>query len=253
MHSFFLGSSTCLRVLPRSFLLPSRRPLLFGTEDMFVAPASKGFKPSTGRQWKAGERLWDLHLPGPKLLTRNLAAVVHSEAGASNAGTLGLHKPLVVLDATAFADEFLQVQRTELLNRPAIGLSMLAGSLAGLKKNMEEGAAAGIFDKPFVKEFLTLCAKHDVDKINHVLNVQAGWCSLVFYGFGYSVGFFFNAVDSRGLFLGQGLGLIWVSATALCCGAGLPGRGALGRGCPLCGEGDLQAGEQDPGGLAALQ
>ena len=140
---------------------------------MFVAKKDLAAK-SGPRQWKAGERLWDLHQPVPKMLTRNLASVIYSEEGQSNAGTLGLSKPEVAMDPSLFADEVLQAARTELVNRPAIGVSMMVGSIAALKTNLEEGATAGFLNPKFVEEFIALYTHYDIEACNHVLNLQAG-------------------------------------------------------------------------------
>lgn len=109
-----------------------------------------------------------------RISERNLGAVVHNEEGSTNAGTLGCLRPLSVLDAGVFAEENIKPDRTELLNRPAIGLSTAVGSLAALQVNLVEGAAAGIFGETFVQEYVALCEKFDLQKVNQTLNIQAG-------------------------------------------------------------------------------
>ena len=64
------------------------------------------------------------------------------------------------------------VQKLELVNRPAIGLSMCVGSLAALRTNLHEAAGEGIFDKTFVQKFEALCVKFDLTALNHTLNLQ---------------------------------------------------------------------------------
>ena len=48
-----------------------------------------------------------------------------------------------------------------------------AGSVVGLKTNIAEGAASGVFGESFAEEFGALCDKHNMDHANRVLNVQA--------------------------------------------------------------------------------
>ena len=137
----FLGCAAqgSVRIVPS---IPLASQTLRVTEKMFVAPKTSATAAKTGpRQWKSGDRLWDLHVPLPKMLTRNLSSVVFGDQGTSNAGTLGLHKPEVALDAHLFGEEVMRVQKSELCNRLAIGLSMLVGSLVSLKVKLEEAAS----------------------------------------------------------------------------------------------------------------
>ena len=70
------------------------------------------------------------------MMTRNLAAIQMNDFGVSNAGVLGLQKPETIFDKVAFCKEYLRADRTEMVNRPAIGLSMLKGTLVALRKNL---------------------------------------------------------------------------------------------------------------------
>ena len=141
--------------------------------SMFVPSKMQGGKAAAGaKPWKTGERLWDLHMSAPKLLTRNLASVVRNEEGVTNAGTLGLTKPEHVLDAALFSDQNMQAQRTELLNRPAVGISMLAGSLQALRVNLQEGLAQGVYGKAFVDSYEDLCRQYDLEGCNRSVNLQ---------------------------------------------------------------------------------
>ena len=70
-------------------------------------------------------------------MTRNLAAIQMNESGVSNAGVLGLQKPKTIVDKVAFCKEYLRADRTEMVNRPAFGLSMFTGTLVALRKNLE--------------------------------------------------------------------------------------------------------------------
>ena len=70
-------------------------------------------------------------------LTRNLATTRMARAT--------LHKPLTVCDPVLFADDHIQVQRCELVNRPAVGLWMCIGSVVALKLNLLERAVVGLF------------------------------------------------------------------------------------------------------------
>lgn len=85
--------------------------------------------------------------------------------------------PPIGLDPSADARRSLQhttsaAQRTELMNRPAVGISMLAGSVQALQVNLQEGLAQGVCGKPFVDVFEELCGQYDLDDCNRSLNLQ---------------------------------------------------------------------------------
>ncbi|CAE7385294.1 FP1, partial [Symbiodinium pilosum] len=125
--------------------------------------------------WTAGERLWDIHVPIPKLMTRNLAAIQMNESGVSNAGVLGLQKPKTIVDKVAFCKVYLRADRTEMVNRPAFGLSMFTGTLVALRKNLEARwtkRGAGIFHESLAAEFGQLADKYELYEINQILNMQ---------------------------------------------------------------------------------
>ena len=72
-------------------------------------------------------------------------------------------KPEQTFVAKVFPKETVRSDRHELFNRPAIGLSMLVGSLHATMINVEEGAAAGTFNATLAKEFKTmLCTEHNI-------------------------------------------------------------------------------------------
>ncbi len=109
-----------------------------------------------------------------KIMTRNLAAVVEVDdgSGRTNAGTLGLKNPEVVYDVDKFASEYLRADRTEIINRPDVGLSMLVGSMAAHKVNLEEGLKHGFFGAKFCNDFFALWSKHDMDRVHQMLNLH---------------------------------------------------------------------------------
>ena len=83
-----------------------------------------------------------MHVFLNKMCSRSLSKIVMSDVGdkvVSNAGSVGLHKPENVFDPDAFATEILRPDRTELVNRPDVGLSMIIGNIVATKKNIDEG------------------------------------------------------------------------------------------------------------------
>ena len=121
---------------------------------------------------QVGDRHWDQHVAHFKMLSRNLAAVVEADDGRTNAGTLGFKNPEMVYDVDKFADEMLRADRSEVANRPDVGLSMLLGSMAGHKVNLEEGLRHGFFGAAFVNGYCALWSKHDMDSVHRILDVH---------------------------------------------------------------------------------
>jgi hypothetical protein len=140
----------------------------------FVASSKVASANSAARgrnTWKVGDKHWDLHVHHAKCLSRNLAAVVSTEE-QTNAGTLGLRSPEAIFDMDAFVGEHLKAERSELVNRPDIGLSMLVGNLAALKTNLQEGVVHGFFGAAFVSDFVKIYDKFNLDMVNQTLNLQ---------------------------------------------------------------------------------
>ena len=139
----------------------------------FVAPKRRLSESSAGggrKQWNIGDRLWDMHIHAPKLLNRYLAAVQEQEdAGRllTNAATLGLRQPEILFDASQFASDVLRPDRSEVANRPHIGLSMLVGTMAivGVREwGMRRFRLKNTFrPMPFFGDFL-------VDRLESVVN-----------------------------------------------------------------------------------
>ena len=71
-----------------------------------------------------------------------------------------------------FANDVLRRDRTELVNRPETGLSMVIGNVVALRKIIDEGAAGHIFSKDFAKKLGEMCDKFDVSHMNRMINVQ---------------------------------------------------------------------------------
>ena len=151
----------CIALMASSFVAPRRR--------------STGSADGGRAKWNVGDRLWDMHVHAPKLLNRNLAAVQEqTEDGRvlTNAASLGLRQPEVVFDLQPFAGEVLRPDRSEIVNRPHIGLSMLVGTLHGLHVNLDESAQLGFVGKEFANNFKAMYTKYDLHHADRMLNVQ---------------------------------------------------------------------------------
>lgn len=141
------------------------------TPSSFIKPRGEAAKAGP-KAWLKGQRLWDMHVHQFKILARNLGVVVTNSEGLSNAGTLGLKSPELTFDVEAFAKDALRADRSELINRPDIGVSMAVGTLAALKVNLSEGQSHGFFHPKFVSEFASLCDQFDLQKMNEALNIH---------------------------------------------------------------------------------
>jgi hypothetical protein len=68
--------------------------------------------------------------------------------------------------------KFLTPENTEILNRPAIGLSMAAGTISTFVLNMREAQASGMFHEDIVRELDDMLEQTNVESALQVLNSQ---------------------------------------------------------------------------------
>ena len=106
------------------------------------------------------------------MLSKNLGEIVWNGEGASGAAILDLLKPEQTFESKLFAKDAVRGARHELLNRPAIGLSIVVSSLHATMIIVEEGAAAGIFNGKFARELSALCKEHNIEETSKMLNCQ---------------------------------------------------------------------------------
>ena len=164
-------STTVQRLRLKPLSSPSL-PAVSNVVELHSGAPQQRFFP--GRQaWQPGQRHWDLHAHCFKLLTRNLAKLVASENGEqTSAGVLGLRTPETVFDHGAFAAGVMQAYCSEVYNRPDVGVSMLFGSLVGLRHNIQDGRDAGIYGHKFAEDFEDLAVAHDYNFLNRMLNLS---------------------------------------------------------------------------------
>ena len=124
---------------------------------------SYGGKEGKGRAFTPGKKLWGNQLlhRSQDFLAKYPAKARVSEAGASSALWEGLQRPQLLVSPEAFAST-LAPNNTELINRPGIGLSELAGCLINLNEVLE-GLAKEILSTKVMEKRRGLWASHEVE------------------------------------------------------------------------------------------
>ena len=135
--------------------------------------ASDGRRDSGSGRWKwsPGQKLWDQHLHLYKVVGRGLGKVNSApiyELGFRQSTKFDMRADLA--DVRRFAEASLKADASELLNRPAVGLSIAVQSLARWQELVSAAVEEKIFH-PDLKDHLDQTfAKYDFPFIDRMLN-----------------------------------------------------------------------------------
>jgi hypothetical protein len=104
------------------------------------------------KAWVVGEKLWDNNALHLKSLSKGLEVPSVDAEGVTSAAVQGLRAPGVWMTPEDLL-KHVSAETSELINRPAIGWSMLGAIFETFLINIQEGAKTGLYTAEFVHKF----------------------------------------------------------------------------------------------------
>ncbi|CAE7829280.1 unnamed protein product [Symbiodinium sp. CCMP2592] len=153
------------------FSAPSARP---GVSSSSYGRAGFNAKGSgKGKKWEAGKKLYanQVYHNSTDVMSRYAGKTRELPNGDSSAVYECMAKPQVLASPQALGD-ILEAYNTELINRPGIGFSELAGSLLSWLDVVQDLGQKKVFHKDFVAHWQKLAEEHSLRESCELLNAQ---------------------------------------------------------------------------------